>query len=66
VKITINGEERELPEGMTVASLLSSLGAARSGIAVARNENVVRRSEYETLVIAAGDSVEIIKAVAGG
>ena len=66
MKITINGEERELPEGMTVASLLSSLGAARSGIAVARNENVVRRSEYETLVIAAGDSVEIIKAVAGG
>ncbi len=66
MKVTINGDERELPEGTTVASLLSSLGAARSGIAVARNENVVRRSDYETLVIAAGDSVEIIKAVAGG
>ena len=66
MKATINGETRELPDGTTVAALLEELGAPRFGIAVARNDRVVRRSEYETHVIADGDTIEIIKAVAGG
>jgi sulfur carrier protein len=66
VKATINGEMRELPDGTTVAALLEDLGAPRSGIAVARNECVVRRADYETQQIADGDSIEIIRAVAGG
>lgn len=66
VKATINGEARDVPDGTTVAELLAELGAPRSGIAVACNDQVVRRAEYETRVIADGDAVEIIKAVAGG
>jgi sulfur carrier protein len=66
VKAIINGEERELPDGTTVAALLETFGAPRSGIAVARNERVVRRSDYATHVLQDGDTIEIIKAVAGG
>lgn len=66
VKATINGEERDLPDGTTVAALLEELGAPRSGIAVAKNERVVRRAEYASERIAEGDRLEIIKAVAGG
>jgi sulfur carrier protein len=66
VKITINGETRELADGTTVAALLDAIGAPRAGIAVARNVRVVRRAEYATHVLMDGDSIEIIKAVAGG
>lgn len=66
VKATVNGELRELPDGTTVAQLLQELGAPRSGIAVARNARVVRRAEFETQRLVDGDTVEIIKAVAGG
>lgn len=66
MKATINGEERELPEGVTLAALLAMLGAPPSGIAVARNAQVVRRTHYPTVVIEEGDTLEIIKAVAGG
>jgi sulfur carrier protein len=66
VKATINGEVRELPDGTTVAALLDELGVPRIGIAIAMNERVVRRAEYDTSTIAEGDSLEIIKAVAGG
>jgi len=66
VKLTINGEARELPEDLTVSALLELLGAPRSGIAVARNDRVVRRAEYETHYVREGDAIEIIKAVAGG
>jgi sulfur carrier protein len=66
VRATINGETRELPIGTTIAVLLEQLGVMRSGIAVAKNNRVVRRAEYESSTIADGDAVEIIKAVAGG
>jgi sulfur carrier protein len=66
MKATINGEELELREGMTVGQLLELLGAQRSGIAVACNEAVIRRSHYDEHRLQPGDRIEIIKAVAGG
>ncbi len=66
MKAEVNGETRELPDGTTVAALLELLGAPPAGIAVARNEVVVRRSEFATQTLAEGDCIEIIKAVAGG
>jgi sulfur carrier protein len=66
VKATVNGETQDLPDGATVGSLLELLGAKRSGIAVAHNERVVPRAQYDTHVILEGDRLEIIRAVAGG
>ena len=66
VKATINGEERDLPDGTTVAALLAVLGTPNSGVAVACNDRVVRRADYASRVIVDGDALEIIKAVAGG
>jgi sulfur carrier protein len=66
MRATINGEERELREGTTVGELLELLGAPHSGIAVACNEAVIRRSKYDEHRLQPGDRIEIIKAVAGG
>jgi sulfur carrier protein len=66
VKTTVNGEARDLPAGTTIAALLDTLGAPRAGIAVARNDCVVRRADYDTHELTEGDRIEIIRAVAGG
>jgi len=66
VKATVNGRVRELPDELTVGMLLEMLGSERSGIAVACNDRVVRRAEYETQRLQDGDRIEIIEAVAGG
>lgn len=66
MKATINGRIRELPEELTVGSLLALLGSSTVGIAVARNDRVVRRAEYATQRVCDGDVVEIIEAAAGG
>jgi sulfur carrier protein len=66
VKIILNGETHEIEPGTTVATLLTKIGAPASGIAVARNESVVRRSEYASYEVREGDAIEVIKAVAGG
>jgi sulfur carrier protein len=66
VKATVNGTPRDLPGEITVGALLEMLGSARAGIAVARNEQVVRRSDYDSDCVCEGDRIEIITAVAGG
>jgi sulfur carrier protein len=66
VKATINGQLRDLPDELTVSALLDLLGSPRTGIAVARNDRVVRRAEYDIDRLLDGDRVEIITAVAGG
>jgi thiamine biosynthesis protein ThiS len=66
VKATINGHLRDLPDELTVSALLDLLGSTHAGIAVARNDRVVRRTEYDTDRLHDGDRVEIITAVAGG
>lgn len=66
MKATVNGRLHELPDELTVGMLLELLGNARAGVAVACNDRVVRRAEYETQRVQDGDRVEIIEAVAGG
>jgi len=62
----VNGQTRELAAGTTVAQLLDALETPATGIAVAKNDRVVRRSTFATALVEDGDRIEIIKAVAGG
>ena len=64
--ITVNGEDRELPNETTLASLLDTLGIRRDGTAVALNDDVVQRADHAATVLRGGDRLEIIVAVAGG
>jgi sulfur carrier protein len=66
MKATINGEIRELPDGMTMERLLAHIEAPERGIAVAKNDRVVRRAAFAQEIVEDGDRVEIIRAVAGG
>ncbi len=63
----MNGEERELPDGTTVADVVRSLGAAPGrGVAVAVDGEVVPNSEWEAAGLGDGQQVEVLRAVAGG
>ena len=66
MRATVNGRERELPKSMSVRDLLEYLQAPLNGVAVARNDRVVRRSDLAKEVVEEGDRIEIIRAVAGG
>jgi thiamine biosynthesis protein ThiS len=66
MRATINGAVLDLPDGLTVGMLLEKLGTAATGVAVARNDAVVPRSQYDSVRVGDGDRVEIIRAVAGG
>lgn len=66
MKASINGVEHDFPDSVTVAELLQHINAPERGIAVAKNDRVVRRSTFEQERVLEGDRIEIIKAVAGG
>jgi sulfur carrier protein len=62
----VNGAPRALTAGATVADLVSSWCTGPDGIAVARNREVVPRSEWPTTSLSPHDVVEIVTAAAGG
>jgi thiazole synthase/sulfur carrier protein len=62
----VNGEAREVPAAATVAGLLAELGLDRRKVAVERNLEIVPRSAYAEVALAAGDRLEIVHFIGGG
>ena len=67
VEIVVNGEPRQVVAA-SVRALLGALGydATGRGLAVARNDEIVPRGEWETTPLVPGDRIEIVGAVQGG
>jgi len=55
-----------VPEASTVSDLLDALELGRSWVLVERNGEPVDRSSLSTTMLAAGDRLELVRAVAGG
>jgi sulfur carrier protein len=68
VIIVVNGESREVAEGLGLTDLLRlmELPPEQRGIAVARNGDVVLRASWPDTTLVAGDRLEILHAVQGG
>lgn len=66
MKISVNGEPREVPEGQTIAELIAALRLPVDGVAVAVDRKVVPRSQHTETPLTEQATVEIIRAVGGG
>ena len=66
MRIVVNGEPREVGEGLTLDGLLTELGIRRQFTAVALNREVTRRDRYAATVLREGDRIEIVRPMAGG
>jgi sulfur carrier protein len=66
ITVRANGRPVQLPEGTTLSGLLEELGLVRQVAAVERNGEPVNASERGRVVLADGDRVELVRAVAGG
>jgi sulfur carrier protein len=67
VPIFVNDSPRQQPVGSTIAALLDDLNVPlRTGIAVAVNDEVVRRTEWPSRALKPNDRVLVISASQGG
>jgi sulfur carrier protein len=68
MRVILNGEARELPDGASVADAVDASGAPEShaGIAVAVDGEVVPRGRWTSQELDDGQRVEVLQAVQGG
>ncbi len=66
ITVSINGDEREIPGGMTVSDLLAHLDLHERLVVVEKNREILRRAEYATAAVGPGDVLELVHFVGGG
>lgn len=66
MKVSVNGTPREVGEGATLATVVRSITEAPSGVAVAVNDAVVSRRDWEATRLREEDRIEVLTAVQGG
>lgn len=66
VTLTVNGKTVELERDTPLPDFLAGRGINPRTIAVARNGEVIERGTYETVVLRAGDVIEIVRMIGGG
>ena len=66
MQVTANGDDVTLRDTSTVMDLLENLGLGARWVLVERNGEPVDRADLATTVLADGDRVELVRAVAGG
>jgi thiamine biosynthesis protein ThiS len=65
VTLTVNGERRQVAEGLTVAVLVSELGF-HGRVAVELNGEVLRQAQHPDVQLNDGDTLEVVTFVGGG
>ena len=66
LSVHVNGDPATLAAGTTVADLVGTLSGGGRGTAVARNGEVVPRSQWGRTRLDDGDRVEVLTAAQGG
>lgn len=66
MQITLNGEQKNIAESLTVTELMASLKLDARKVAIERNLEIVPRSQYDSVRLAKGDRLEIVQFIGGG
>jgi sulfur carrier protein len=66
MNVTVNGERREIPEGLNVIALLEHLGMRGDRVAIERNLDILPRAQWQETRVQPNDSFEIVQFVGGG
>lgn len=66
IEISVNGEKREIPSGMSIRQMLVHLGLDPQRLAVELNRAIVGKSHWDATEVEADAKVEIVEFVGGG
>lgn len=66
LRVEVNGKDREVSDGLTVAGLLEDLELDGRLVVVELNRQIIRRTEIADVALRDGDRIEIVHFVGGG
>lgn len=66
MRVTINGKDETIEDGITVAAYLQHAGLGATPCAVEINKRLIPKREHENATIEEGDTIEVVTLVGGG
>ena len=66
IRIRLNGKEREVSRGLTVAGLLEELELHPGTVVVELNREILERDSHGDVPVREGDALELVHFVGGG
>jgi sulfur carrier protein len=66
MRVQINGEQRDVPEGINLQKLLEHLSLSQQRVAVELDRQLVRRADWTATNINEDAKIEIVHFVGGG
>lgn len=64
--LQLNGEDREIPDGLTLTDLIEWLELPADRVAIERNLEVVKKARWSETRLENGDRLEIVRMIGGG
>ena len=66
MELVVNGEYKQVGDGLTVEQLLQQLGVEPERVVVEVNLTILKRAQHPQTILKDGDQVEIVQFVGGG
>ncbi len=66
MRLTVNDQPTDLPDGATVVTLLERLALPGTRVAVEVNRQLIRRVDHAATALRDGDVIEVVTLVGGG
>ena len=66
IRVRLNGDDRDVPAGLSVRALLERLELTPDLIVVERNRDILNRDSYADVQVSEGDVLELVHFVGGG
>jgi thiamine biosynthesis protein ThiS len=66
MEVILNGEKKDIKDGLTVGGLLESLKIEPARVAVEVNVKIIKKADYDGHVLNEGDAIEVVSFVGGG
>ena len=66
MRITVNGEQTDMPDDVTLLACLELRGLNPATVVVERNRDIVPADTFADVRLAPGDTLEILHFVGGG
>ncbi len=66
ILVRLNGDDRQVPAGLSVRALLESLDLKPDMIVVEKNRDILKRDAYAEVEVSEGDVLELVHFVGGG
>ena len=66
MRVVVNDQPTELPDGATVVDLLARLDLPGTRVAIEVNRRLVKRADHATTLLGQDDRIEVVTLVGGG